>query len=141
MPPSSPNWAYTGVGKISPIRRVAIRITQERDALSRRCDKRFRIASESGSLSCPPSILPRGLDFAGCFFRQFCKLCEASWKEAGQFAIGFKQRLPGIAIEKVGAVHSFALECRANPAIDWSRHQADHLGRFGSFTKGKRPLR
>ncbi len=42
-----------------------------------------------------------------------------------------------ILTQKIVAVHPFALECRANPVVDWSRHQADHLRGLRPFAKRK----
>src|SRR2546429_7721074 len=38
------------------------------------------------------------------------------------------------------AVHAFALERRRDPIVDRSRHQANHLGRFGPFAQSQHSL-
>src|SRR5260370_30741422 len=39
------------------------------------------------------------------------------------------------------AIHAFALERRRDPIVDRSRHQANHLGRFGPFAQSQHSLR
>src|SRR5262249_31593689 len=89
----------------------------------------------------PPPILPPRLNCSGRFLRKLRDLGQTFWEEARELPVRFKQRFPIITIEKVIAVHPFALECGADPVVDGSRHQPNHLCGFSPLTESEHGFR